>query len=455
MTLKETFTEEIFTRVQNTILRWALKDYQMRIESISRGDGSSWETVAHELVDSESFDLVVAKLDEEEESAYDQDHSSITSKSRLVLKGGDACGLSITGKKLDRFVDGEKSRSTKRRKRTTPEVWVRYVIRDFLSKIGSLPSYFNEPSLEAYFPAFVMADYFLTGLQPQHALIDVDLAGNYRGRKKAESENRPRRLGFHIGPQERFYEVEESSSYRVESGAKVIRGSGWATIPPFGGMVIFLQDQDEDDLTHRLYIAQSLGCKDQKLVEFTLFPYQGQETTILQIDPSMKKSEIKSLFFIKDIPESFDRVPISVKRLKKRTPRGEAALKLEYEENIESREERMVAENIDVEFQCAVCAGDMHKVESLIDSVVDINRRVAGSGGTVLHVVADEQLKDIFRILRQRQDLNYLVKDNGGRLPSQLAMNSDEDVGLGTYLKRKEMQQARREGKDYRAFAMD
>jgi len=111
----------------------------------------------------------------------------------------------------------------------------------------------------------------------------------------------------------------------------------------------------------------------------------------------------------------------------------------------------MAKANIDVEFQHAVCAGDLEKVEALIDSVEDINKPIGGSGGTILHVIADEQLKDIFNVVRKHPGLNYLVQDNSGWLPSQSAMNSDEDVGLGTFLLKKEHQQAKKQGKDFHA----
>ena len=133
--------------------------------------------------------------------------------------------------------------------------------------------------------------------------------------------------------------------------------------------------------------------------------------------------------------------------------RGEAALKLDYDEEYASKEVRMPGNNIDVEFLYAVCEGDLHTVEQLVDAVKDINLRVAGSGGMALHVVARYQLKDIFKILRTRSDLNYLARDNEGRLPSLIAMHTDDDVGLGTFLLKKEQEQARREEKDHEVLS--
>lgn len=454
MTFEDYPTKEVFTHVQNNVLRWGLKDHQMSIETQTRGGYLSWLTVAYDIVCSSSNDLEFPDLTEEQEQQLDQLHSLKRTRDGEDRRVHDDTGWPITRNKLERFVDGEKSRSTGLHKRQTPEIWVRCVIRDFLQEVGRLPEYFDEPGLESFFPALVLRDYFSTNPPRPTDLQVLDFSGTYIESKKEDGENRPRRLSFHLAPQERFYEVEESVSYEGKSSPKVITSLGWATLPPFGGMMVFLQDQDKDEQTHRLYFLHSYVCKQKSHLELRLLSYQGQESAMIQPDTSMTKAETKSVGFLKDLPKSFDKVTVSVKRLKKRTPRGEAAPKLEYDEIRELKESKMVGENVDIEFQHAVCAGDVQQVESLIDLVEDINRRIGGSGGTILHVIADEQLKDIFRIVRKRQDLNYLVKDNNGRLPSQLAMNSDEDVGLGTYLKRKEIQQARRDEIDYQRFAM-
>ncbi len=454
MSLKNYPTEDTFSHVHNNILRWALKDYQMSVETNTRGGYLSWLTVAYDIICSPSNDLDFPELTEEQEQRLNQLHSLKRINHGEDPRAHDDTGWPITRNKLERFVDGEKSRSTRVHKQHRSDVWVRCVIRDFLREVGRLPSYFQEPDRELLFPAFALIDYFSTGHHKPHGMSEIDFTGTYRGKMTHEGESRPRILSFHLVPKREFYEVEESSSYEINAELKKIRGAGWAIILPFEGMLIFLKDKDGDIVTHRLYIAHSIRFIYEKLTELRLFPYQGRMSAILHPDQMMKKSASKSIPFIKDIPDSFDRLPISMKRLKRRTPRGEAALKLHYDETVISREQDMLKDNIDGEFQCAAAAGNLTKVETLINSVVEINKSVAGSGGTILHVIAEEQLIDIFKVIRRRPDLNYLVKDNEGRLPSQLAMNSEEDVGLGTFLKKKEMQQARREGIDYRMYAM-
>ena len=108
MPVKEYSSEEIFTRVQNNILRWGLKDYQLSIETTTRGGFLSWATVASEMVCSESYDLVIAELPETEHLQPSLANATIQQDARV----DDEDRWTITGKKLDRFVDGEKSRST-------------------------------------------------------------------------------------------------------------------------------------------------------------------------------------------------------------------------------------------------------------------------------------------------------------------------------------------------------
>ena len=444
MPVREYHSEELFTRVQNNILRWGLKTYQWSIETNSRGGCLSWAAVAEEMVCSESYDLVIADYPEATKATQEQANKKFP---KNTPRNEEDC-WSITGKKLERFVDGEKSRSTGQRVRSTPEVWVRRVILGFLLEKGRLPGYFHDQGLNDFFPAFALFDYFSTDSKPNQPFHESDLSGTYLGKTTTEEILRPRRLRLKKFPHQQFYEVEEHALYRMESEPKEMEASGWAIIPPGDGLLMFLQAREANMVTHRLYLAHSIHFKQGQLKELMFVPYQGHRSTLTQLDQSMKHRQEESLFFIKQMPDSFDSVPGSVKLLKKRTMRGEAALNLDYYEDYAPREVRMPEKNIDVEFLYAVCEGNLPKVKQLIATVKNINLRVDGSGGTALHVVANYQLTDIFKVLRTRSDLDYLVKDNKGRLPSQVAMNSEEDVGLGALLMKKEREQARREGRD-------
>ena len=426
----------------------------MSVETSTRGKCLSWLTVAERIILSESNDLEIPELSEEEEEHLDRKYSIKRLASKEVRRAHDDTGWPITRNKLERFVEGEKSRSTGDREYSTPEVWVRCVIHDFLVAEGFLPSYFDDHKLEAFFPAFALADHFSVGRQGNSTSLEFDFDGTYQRKDMIEGEYRLRRLRIHALPHVQFFEVEEASYTHGGSKPKDVKSSGWAIIPPFDGLLIFLTDKNAQTITQRLYIAHSMTYRSKNLVELVLLPYQGIIGKVAKLAKSKKKSPAESSLFINDILDSFDKVPRSVKPLKRRSLRGEPAYKLDEYEPEDIGKQNMSDKNIDAEFLFAVCEGDLATVEALIDLVKNINSRLDGSGGTALHVVADNQFKDIFKILRKRSDLYYLVKDNAGQLPSQLAMNSEEDIGLGTYLKKKEMQQAHQEGIDYRAFVI-
>lgn len=88
----------------------------------------------------------------------------------------------------------------------------------------------------------------------------------------------------------------------------------------------------------------------------------------------------------------------------------------------------------------------------VIKTLVDINCADRKTGFTALHYAAARESKVILKILIRDHNLNYLVKDKKGRLPSTLAFEVAENPVIGTFLMKKEMQQAKRRGIDYRAL---
>lgn len=77
---------------------------------------------------------------------------------------------------------------------------------------------------------------------------------------------------------------------------------------------------------------------------------------------------------------------------------------------------------------------------------IDINYRDSQTGGTALHFVAARRAIPFLRKLEECADLDYLVKDNKGRYPSELAWTIARDAELGEYLQEKEAQAARQRG---------
>ena len=447
-------SEHIFSHAQNNILRWALKAYQMSAETATRGGYLSWATVASEIVCSDSYDRIVAELRGAENSGALP--AKATSKRLAPLD--DADRWPITGKKLERFVDGEKSRSTGERTCSNPEAWVRRVIYGFLHENGRLPKYFHEKGLNILSPAFALLDYLYPGSEPgsSSTVMTRDWEGSFRAKVKTEGDLCHRRFRLEKISHQHLYEVEAWSLSATSSAPKDLEMSGWAIVPPSDGLLIFLKEKAVQKFTTNvLFLAHSVSVRNGKVSQLRLGLYEFQMPSRAGFEQAIGKTRSESVFFLNALPVSFDRLPSSMKEFKIGRMRGEPALNLSYNDREDANEEGMSEKTTDMEFLYAVCEGNLRKVNQLIDAVEDINIRVAGTGGSALHMIAKYQLKDIFKVLRQRTDLDYLARDHEGRLPSQLAMSSEENVGLGALLIKLERQQAIKQGVEYGVHTLD
>jgi hypothetical protein len=451
MKFSEDPNKECFTEKQNDLLREGLRRYKANVATATRGGTRSWFSVAADIEASEAYEAIFVELIKADKR--DLPYGEATGELNITPADQDKAGdrWQIIGKNLGRFVDGEQSRDTGKRRYITPAMWVRRVIYEFLLAQGLLPLYFDEKDPENFFAAVALLRYFETGVDDS-AFQRHSFTGTYQARKKGYGDFCLEKLRFTQFPNHCFYTVLGWSLHQPEAAPEDHDVAGWAIMPPGGGLLVFLKVREGEDSLHRVYVTHSIQVQHGHVQEFVLGAYEAQSSS--QLSHSHKKHHAESLFFINRMPISFDRTQKIVKTFRPRTMRGEAAPALDYDEQ-DDRETRMPKRSIDLEFLCAVCEDNARKVERLIDSVTDINIRVGGTEGTALHVIARYQLKDVFKVLRRRQDLNYLAKDKKGRLPSSAAMEAGDDVGLGMYLLRKELQQARREGIDYRAWAID
>ncbi|MCB9989305.1 MAG: ankyrin repeat domain-containing protein [Rhodospirillales bacterium] len=73
---------------------------------------------------------------------------------------------------------------------------------------------------------------------------------------------------------------------------------------------------------------------------------------------------------------------------------------------------------------------------------VGINERLPGSGGTILHLAAALDARDMLRELIQEKDCDFLARDNQGRLASELAFIEGNDPAVARLLRIKERKQA-------------
>ncbi|MEQ8694483.1 MAG: ankyrin repeat domain-containing protein [Gammaproteobacteria bacterium] len=78
----------------------------------------------------------------------------------------------------------------------------------------------------------------------------------------------------------------------------------------------------------------------------------------------------------------------------------------------------------------------------------DVNARNAETGATALHYAASMHGREIINWLAKRENIDYLIQDNEGRLPSALAYEIADDPVIGRFLVKKQNEQARARGID-------
>lgn len=101
----------------------------------------------------------------------------------------------------------------------------------------------------------------------------------------------------------------------------------------------------------------------------------------------------------------------------------------------------------------AVVLGDVNALQNeYADMSSNINIQEAGTKSTALHYAAAYRSRPVIKWLIRFKELDYLVRDYKGRLPSVLAYEVANDPALGRFLAKKENEQARARGIDIRAL---
>ncbi len=97
-----------------------------------------------------------------------------------------------------------------------------------------------------------------------------------------------------------------------------------------------------------------------------------------------------------------------------------------------------------------VKCGYMLSIELDIQSGIDVNAQDK-FGMTALHYAAASGFRPCIRLLVKCGRCNYLLKDNKGRLASELAYEWGKDYAVGLLLQKKEVRQAYEESQSPRA----
>lgn len=91
--------------------------------------------------------------------------------------------------------------------------------------------------------------------------------------------------------------------------------------------------------------------------------------------------------------------------------------------------------------QRAIEAGDGERLLRIIAEGGDVNARGSTTKASLLHLAAANSAHKCLAVLARTRQCDYLVRDNNGYLPSEIAIIHSGDIRAGTFLARMEARQ--------------
>ncbi len=92
--------------------------------------------------------------------------------------------------------------------------------------------------------------------------------------------------------------------------------------------------------------------------------------------------------------------------------------------------------------------GDARTMKELLDPNLPVNVIDPDDRATALHYIATFGARPALRVIVKSRNLDYLLRDGEGRLPSELAREFGHDDAMARLLLIKETRQARAQGRD-------
>lgn len=120
-------------------------------------------------------------------------------------------------------------------------------------------------------------------------------------------------------------------------------------------------------------------------------------------------------------------------------------------EEILRNKDRLLFE-IGLQFIEAVENLDVKRVEEIATSGFNVNFVHPVFRDAAIHRVAQTRSRNLLRAFLKAQDINFLLKDSFGRLPSTIAEARHTDKVIQRFLQTKERQQAIAQGLDWEAY---
>lgn len=95
---------------------------------------------------------------------------------------------------------------------------------------------------------------------------------------------------------------------------------------------------------------------------------------------------------------------------------------------------------------------NLNYMRQALGNGADVNTRHPDTGATALHYAAITRAREVLNWLAKCDGIDYLIRDNKGRLPSALAYEVADDPAIGRFLAKKQNEQARERGVDIRTL---
>lgn len=99
-------------------------------------------------------------------------------------------------------------------------------------------------------------------------------------------------------------------------------------------------------------------------------------------------------------------------------------------------------------------SGDADLTRELLEGGANVNFQDPVSGATALHFAAAIEAFRVVEVLLEAKGVDHLLKDEEGQFASARAWEVAENSDLGTMLMEREIEQARKEGRDYRELLL-
>ncbi len=117
------------------------------------------------------------------------------------------------------------------------------------------------------------------------------------------------------------------------------------------------------------------------------------------------------------------------------------------------QKEKERQKELESQFLFSAKNGNLHDLRKNFRHFGDhLNVQQLETQATALHLAAASKARKVLIWLGEQEEIDYLVQDCKGRLPSTVAYEVSEDPVIGRYLAKKENEQARERGIDIRTL---